>query len=383
MNDKTLLSVIIPVYNVEKYLAQTLDSVINQTYKNLEIICVNDGSKDNSRNILEEYKNKDSRIIIVDQENQGLAAARNTGLKHFTGELVAFLDSDDWLELDFYEKLIERLALDNSDIAVGETHYVYSDRISQTDWVNDFTFYKTHKDILESIEEKQNIIYACACWNKIYRADLIKDNNLEFPYGLFIEDVPFTFAATILANKISLVKGAVLKYRRQDESILAKAKENRTSFDIFKIYDVCENWLAHADLNDDVKEEYKNILENFEIFNINSWLGGTCPKYKQEFYKNMKNRIKNFNIKNNKYINKETLKIFYLIKNNNYEAYEKKCTKIKITFLEQLFSIRNEYVKKVVRILGLRCVSCISCIGRWDLYHWCHLEGLTSITRPI
>ena len=102
---KTKVSIIIPVYNSEKFLQKCLDSIVNQTLQEIEIICINDGSQDNSRKILQDYKDKDSRITIIDQENGGLSAACNSGLKIVKGEYIGFVDSDDWVSVDFFEKL--------------------------------------------------------------------------------------------------------------------------------------------------------------------------------------------------------------------------------------------------------------------------------------
>ena len=113
------VSVIISVYNVEKYLARCLDSVINQTLKDIEIICVNDGSTDNSAQILEEYAQKDERIKVITQVNSGLSEARNTGMSASTGEFIAFLDSDDFVDLDFYEALYNSAVKNNCEIACG------------------------------------------------------------------------------------------------------------------------------------------------------------------------------------------------------------------------------------------------------------------------
>ena len=113
-------SIVIPVYNVEKYLHQCLNSVINQTYKNLEIICINDGSKDNSLIILNEYLQKDNRIVIVNQKNSGVSSARNKGIRLSTGDFISFIDSDDYLDLNVYEKCVQRIISDNSDIIIFE-----------------------------------------------------------------------------------------------------------------------------------------------------------------------------------------------------------------------------------------------------------------------
>ena len=109
------ISVIIPVYNVEKYIGQCLDSIVNQTYKNLEIIIVNDGTKDNSMRVVEKYLS-DKRIKIINKENGGLSSARNKGMEEVTGEYISFVDSDDWIELDTYERLIKNLT--NEDVII-------------------------------------------------------------------------------------------------------------------------------------------------------------------------------------------------------------------------------------------------------------------------
>ena len=126
-----LISVIIPVYKVEKYLPRCLDSIIIQTYKNLEIICVNDGSPDICLSILREYAEKDSRIIVLDQENQGVSAARNNGLKLATGEVIAYIDSDDWIHPLYFETMITCMEETNADVVFCEGTKVYDDESSE------------------------------------------------------------------------------------------------------------------------------------------------------------------------------------------------------------------------------------------------------------
>lgn len=133
------VSVIVPVYNVEKYLKRCLDSIINQTYKNIEIILVNDGSKDNSRNICEEYEKKYENISLINQENGGLSAARNTGLKYVKGEAVTFVDSDDWLELDAIEYYVESMKKHNVDMVVTNNVRTkdYQEKVVQPDKIKE------------------------------------------------------------------------------------------------------------------------------------------------------------------------------------------------------------------------------------------------------
>ena len=118
----TAISVIVPVYNVENYLVKCLDSIINQTLTDIEIICVNDGSTDNSRQILENYKRKDSRIKIIDKQNGGLSSARNVGYKYSTGEYISYIDSDDWVDLTMLEKMYKNIKKHDCEISICAVH---------------------------------------------------------------------------------------------------------------------------------------------------------------------------------------------------------------------------------------------------------------------
>ena len=123
MNQK-LISIVVPVYNVEEYLSRCLDSIINQTYKNIEIICVNDGSTDNSLKILTTYSELDYRIKIISQENQGLSEARNIGIKNSSGEYIGFIDSDDSIDEKYFEVLYNNLIIHDADISCAKTRYI-------------------------------------------------------------------------------------------------------------------------------------------------------------------------------------------------------------------------------------------------------------------
>lgn len=212
---KPKVSVIVPIYNVEKFLSQCLDCLINQTLKDIEIICVNDGSTDNSLQILEEYSQKDERIKIINQANGGLSSARNSGIKIAQGEFIGFLDSDDYLDLNFYESLYSRAKDTNSDIVTCE--YIY--KITNNDKKKEL-FLKVNRNVVTSdVKEKFECLYLpfyCYVQNKIYKKDCIKDNFIE---GLTFEDIYFT--TTILAenNKMAVAKDVAYYYRNQPNSI--------------------------------------------------------------------------------------------------------------------------------------------------------------------
>lgn len=199
------VSVIIPVYNVEKYLKQCLDSVVNQTLQDIEIICVNDGSTDNSLKILEEYAQKDNRIIIISQENQGQSVARNIALEKATGEYVGFVDSDDYIDSNFYEELYRHAKKNNTDIACGE---IYKP--------NENCFYIKYNKV--EIAKKTKDKYKLAqipkwnyIWNKIYkREQLIKT---KFTPNIFYEDVIYTPQVVHKLHKLITVPNVVYYYQ--------------------------------------------------------------------------------------------------------------------------------------------------------------------------
>ncbi len=313
MTKKAKITVIIPVYNVEKFLRTCLDSVMNQTYQNLEIICVNEGSTDSSPEILKEYFEKDDRIIIINKENGGLSSARNAGLDAATGEYVAFLDSDDWISKNFCKELLKSIIKTHSDAAIAQTHYVYENRIEKNHYVNFFTHKKNKTKLISKIKNKQNIIYSCACWNKLYKRSIIEKYHLRFPEGLYIEDVPFNFAFTMISKQLCIVQNAILYYRQQNESIMVKAKNSTIPFDIFKIYEECEKYLVNIMEFSPKQKEYRKILDNFIIFNALGWLKTSNKKYRIDFVKKLKNRYSKINIQNNNYISISDKKIYNAI----------------------------------------------------------------------
>ena len=182
-NTSKKISIIIPVYNTQDYLCECLDSIINQTLKEIEIICVDDNSTDNSLKILEEYKEKDSRIIILKNEGKGAGGGRNTGLKIATGEFLSFIDSDDFFELNMFEEMYNKAKKTNSDIVVCNANKYNTNKKIFIDYKNPFipneikhltTF--NYKDIQEEFFN----YFSNNVWNKIYKRSFIKDNKIKF-----------------------------------------------------------------------------------------------------------------------------------------------------------------------------------------------------------
>lgn len=201
----TKVSVIVPIYNVEKYLRKCIDSIINQTLKDIEIILVNDGSTDSCGNIIDEYAKLDERIIAIHKENGGQSSARNMGLDIAKGKYVGFIDSDDWIELDMYENMYQRIESTSSDVCVCgrnqySNEYRFENSLNLDNEVFDFNHYKKQDYIVNRLFYKHTV----STCNKIYKLDLIKSNNIKFKNVTKVgsEDTLFNYSFILISNKI-------------------------------------------------------------------------------------------------------------------------------------------------------------------------------------
>ena len=212
----SLISVIVPIYNVEKYLDRCVNSIINQTYKNLEIILVDDGSPDNCPQMCDDYAKKDSRIRVVHKENGGLSDARNAGMKVATGEYVSFIDSDDYVSLDFYETLLQTMIDNDSDIVECSVVKFYED--------NNFDEYSddlkvTNYDTLYALDGlisespfKQHV------WNKLYKSSVALD--IPYAVGKLNEDEFWTYQVFGKAKKVTRINQTMYYYFQRGSSIM-------------------------------------------------------------------------------------------------------------------------------------------------------------------
>ena len=209
-----LISVIIPVYGVEKYIAQCLESIINQTYKNLEIIVVNDGTKDRSAEIAKEYAAKDSRIKVYDFKNGGLSVARNRGLEIATGDYISYIDSDDWLDTKTYETLLEAAMKNDADMVkcgIIETNGVTEDKITFSDKKI------INNDQHKAFENYFNGMLWTLAWNGLYKKELAK--KVKFPDNVVHEDNYSSGMFLYLAKKVLVLPFCGNYYRFNDSGI--------------------------------------------------------------------------------------------------------------------------------------------------------------------
>ncbi len=234
--DKTI-SVIVPVYKVEKYIRNCIDSLINQTYTNLEIILVNDGSPDNCPQIIEEYAKKDNRIRVIHKENGGLSSARNIGLKHAKGEYVAFVDSDDTVDLKIYENLYNLINRHSADVAVCEILHVKEQEDGKilfptSEQVEVVEREYTRSEMLKQMMVNGNIgNFACT---KLFKRELFDD--VFFPDGKVYEDVATIYKIIHKANKIVCTSKKLYYYLYGREGAITSSFSEKKIFDSLEAY---------------------------------------------------------------------------------------------------------------------------------------------------
>ncbi len=239
MKTSDLVSIIIPVHNSEKYLDKCLNSIINQTYKNIEIITIENGSTDKSLEILKSFEPK---IKVITLNESGISPARNKGIELSTGKYIAFLDSDDTVENTFIEDLINNLKENQSDLSICNINEIHEET-NKTILRNEYPQNNITKEIALNNLEKFNY----AVWNKLYKRELIVNNNIKFP-NLKYEDVPFTLAYLSICNKISKVNKYLYNYLIHKQS--EQTTVNNKVFDIIEIMNICKNYATKENLED-------------------------------------------------------------------------------------------------------------------------------------
>lgn len=212
------ISVIIPVYNAGRYLDKCLDSVENQTLKEIEIICVNDGSKDNSIDILKKHAANDNRIRIIDQENAGVSAARNNGIRSAKGEYITFVDADDYIETCTYKSCMDVILKENPDVFVYKYRSNEDEEVPQNIEVSKCNSYN-HSNFISAYKNSHP-----AVWDKIFKRELLFDNEIFFKEDVvFAEDHVFTLMAFVRANKIVDCPNKFYYYRTENQNSIVNS----------------------------------------------------------------------------------------------------------------------------------------------------------------
>lgn len=358
----TKVSIIIPVYNVERYIRECIDSVLNQTLKEIEVICINDSSPDNCLEILNEYAQKDKRVHVIDlKENKGMGNARNLGINSAKGKYIMFLDSDDFLEPNAVETAYTKILENDNDFVIFD----YNRFVEET---GEKISIKNPTDSFKNLENKNSIklndcdfhfLSNAFIWNKIYKLSFIKENDIKFPNKKFFEDLVFKVQIFARSNSFSFVSAPLYNYREKENGATTfNQTEHYES--VIELQKQCYEYLK--DVNN------KNLSKSYLIYTIGStlhWFDKFTSKnsaIKKDFYSklhcyyqllNEENDIKaissNINYKlfkpvlNNEKSLKYDLCMFKknLLKNIFYLNCSKRSNFINITILGIKFKIRK------------------------------------------
>lgn len=288
-----MISIIIPVYNTEKYLERCLRSVIEQNFEDLEIICVDDGSTDNSLSILKKIAIRDSRVKIIHQNNKGLASARNNALKIATGEYVLFVDSDDELENNAIQNLYNGMLQGEVDASIGEINLIFKKYTEKKIEYNNY-FKLQYSGIKEINDNIINNFYVCAC-GVMYKRKIINDINLTFPDGLLFEDNYWHWLYFSSVKKINFIKKYVYKYYIHPNSIMSETftyQEGRSVHQLYVVEEILNFWKKNNKINDHETTAI-NLIEKMFFEGIKY-----CPQYEKALIAYECARIiKKFNLK--------------------------------------------------------------------------------------
>ncbi len=339
------ISILIPVYNAEEFLHDSIPSLLNQTLDDIELICVNDGSKDNSLNILNEFASMDSRVKVINKENGGCGSARNRALDEASGDYIYFFDPDDMIENNALKLAYNMAVKNNSDLVIFKSNVFDKNGISNRETY--FTYNRTiDKKDFENLSFKHIKEYVLkggyAPWSKLYKKDFIDSyDDFRFNIGLAFDDTPFHVKTMLRAKRISFINKFLHHYRVDNVNSVNHTSSN--GFDIFKIIDIVEDIL--------VNENYFEELETeFYVFQIHHTLLYIVSTNSADYYDTARERFKKIDrnhLKGHKYLTSYfDLVLEYEDYNEFKPLYEKLLLENKITRYEnQINKLKNENSK--------------------------------------
>ncbi|OCG35943.1 MULTISPECIES: glycosyltransferase family 2 protein [unclassified Gilliamella] len=344
-----ILSVVIPVYNTEKYLIKCLDSVINQSFKNIEIICVNDGSTDNSLDILRKYTEKDKRIKIISKNNGGLSSARNVGIENAQGKYITFVDSDDFIELNTYESSLLYFNVDTVDLVYFSTRLVFENNVAR---IQDERYFEHKYTGLVNLSNDVIANMDVCAWNKIYKLSIIKKYDIKFPDGLWYEDNPFFWSYALVCNSAFFVNKRFYNYLIRSGSIMSQHnKKSKVYYKTLHELDslLCFEHLLHFVFKWNLFDKFKPILVDLFQQKIYESLR-RLPKKERVLALNKSTKIANlFNLKfhfpNDRYL--------ILLSNKQYHKIGE-INELFLTKRQRLFGIWNANKYYFICFLGIK-----------------------------
>ncbi len=342
------LSVIIPVYNSEKYLANCLDSIINQEYKNLEIICVNDGSTDSSAKILDDYANKDDRIVVVHNENKGAAAARNCGIEKATMPYIAFVDSDDTIDSKMYSEMIREISEKNLDCVCSNYKKVFADgtnKVIESRFDNSVLY---NEEIVKGLIGFKDLNNNClsSLWNKIFKLEILNKNQIRInekrSHG---EDWLFCIEYYAVISSIGFLEGDFYNYIFRQNSLVSKPRNNVFELAIetsrrFKVLFPDFEWQSERIIFEENNRPIETALYYRKMFNKREG-----DKLLNQIFSICK--VENYYFENNN-LNKTQKKLKIALEKNDVKGFVKVLKHI--TFKDYVIYKLKMLIKRIVRI---------------------------------
>lgn len=296
------VSIIVPVYNTEQYIPQCLDSLINQTLNEIEIICVDNGSTDDSLKILKEYeaKNREIKVLLHSEGRQG--AARNAGMKVANGTYIGFVDSDDFVEIDMFERMFSESQLHDTDIAICNINLFFQKTNKKTLHLPEQWF---EKKVFTSDDIGLFFRNLTIC-NKLFRRKFLEKNSIYFPEEYYHEDQVFVIKAYTRTKKIVGLKQPFYNYRKQRDGSVSQ-HQGRSCFDIFPIMQILERYFNGKEISN----HFEQILSEIKILKTTQIIQTVEEKYRKEFFLRM----------HNEFIEIETLRYRSILTNSEYKEF--------------------------------------------------------------
>lgn len=266
------ISVIIPVYNIQQHLRECLDSVLGQSYPHLQVICVDDGSTDESPAILAEYAQKDPRVQVIRQQNAGPGAARNTGLEAATGEYVIFLDSDDWFEPDFLEQMVDTAQREGADVAICRAveFDTNSGRELPSEWMMKKQYLpgKLAFAPQEMADHLFQFTYGMP-WDKFYRRELLTSSSIRYPALKNSEDLAFVYPTLLAATRIAVVDEVLIHHRINRMASVSNSRCGQPEAP-YEAFQIVKEYLEQHQLMDTYRRSFLNWAMEFLVWHISN-----------------------------------------------------------------------------------------------------------------
>ncbi|MCI6191164.1 MAG: glycosyltransferase [Clostridium sp.] len=299
-----MVSIIIPVYNVEEYIEECLKSILNQTYKDIELLIVDDGSTDNSIKIIKRYESKFEKIKIFTQKNKGASEARNLALKYAIGEFILFIDSDDFLEPTMIEKMVNKAEKYNSDVTIcGYCLYYSKDNVKN----KIFTYGTEKKDNLsplEVVDMMLNYKLQGQPWNKLFKKDILINNKFAFESGRYIEDIFPIFKIILKSNNISFIDEPLYYYRQRITSSMNEKSKKLADDYFYAMYSIMK-YIKKENIKVD-----KNSYIAFRTIVLSNFIAMYTDYKRDSVYKDFYNsEFKELDIKIHEFINVNNIPI--------------------------------------------------------------------------